>query len=175
MVLEALMCTIADCLSLGCGSHGLPVVAQQFAQPADRVRRDAREHVVEPGKRLDAAPLAANGPPPVDPVRRQRAWLSSAIVGGAILLGAFGWWTWRFQSPVTVAVLPFENLNHDSADAYLADGLSGRGKGARTRPAVGGSARRHGDGVGSRWQLGEGGAELPARDPTQSEPLGRLR
>jgi TolB-like protein len=67
---------------------------------------------------------AADSPSPVDPVRRQRAWLSSAIVGGAILIGVFGWLTWRFQSPVTVAVLPFENLNHDSADDYLADGLT---------------------------------------------------
>jgi len=67
---------------------------------------------------------AAGSPPPVDPVRRQRAWLSSAIVGGAILLGAFGWWTWRFKSPVTIAVLPFENLNQDRAEDYLADGLT---------------------------------------------------
>jgi len=33
-------------------------VGKQFAHPGDGVRRDALEHVVEPGKRLDATPLA---------------------------------------------------------------------------------------------------------------------
>ena len=33
---------------------------EQFVQVGDGVRRDAREHVAEPGKRLDAAPLAGS-------------------------------------------------------------------------------------------------------------------
>jgi hypothetical protein len=38
----------------------LPVVGKQFAQSGDGVCRDSREHVAEPGKRLDAAPLAGS-------------------------------------------------------------------------------------------------------------------
>src|SRR5947209_17841067 len=51
-------------LSLGRASHGLPVVGKQLAQPGDGVCRDAREHVAEPGKRLDAAPLAGSNEAP---------------------------------------------------------------------------------------------------------------
>ena len=40
------------------------MVGKQFAQPSDGVRRDAREHVTEPGKRLDAAPLAGSNEAP---------------------------------------------------------------------------------------------------------------
>jgi hypothetical protein len=49
--------TAANCLSLGRSRRRLPVVGKQFGQSGDGVRRDAREHVVEPGERLDAAPL----------------------------------------------------------------------------------------------------------------------
>src|SRR6516162_853472 len=54
----------ADWLGLGRGSRRLPVVGKQFAQPGDGVRRHAREHVTEPGKRLDAAPLAGSNEAP---------------------------------------------------------------------------------------------------------------
>ena len=37
---------------------------KQLGQSGDRVRRDAREHVAEPGKRLDAAPLAGSDEAP---------------------------------------------------------------------------------------------------------------
>src|SRR5438067_2258184 len=33
---------------------------KQFSEASDGVRRDAREHVAEPGKRLDAAPFAGS-------------------------------------------------------------------------------------------------------------------
>lgn len=46
-------------LSFSRGSRRLPVVRKQFSQSGDGVRRDAREHVAEPDKRLDAAPFAA--------------------------------------------------------------------------------------------------------------------
>jgi len=48
-------------LGLDSGSYErLPVVRQEFIQPVDRVRRDAREHISEPGKRLNAAPFAGS-------------------------------------------------------------------------------------------------------------------
>ena len=41
-------------------SRRLPVVGKQLTEPGDGVRRNAREHVLEPGKRLDAAPFAGS-------------------------------------------------------------------------------------------------------------------
>src|SRR6516164_1933271 len=54
----------ADWLSLGRGSRPLPLVGKQFARPGDGMRRDAREHVREPGERLDAAPIAGSNEAP---------------------------------------------------------------------------------------------------------------
>ncbi len=34
------------------------------------------------------------------------------------------WWTYNRNAPITIAVLPLENLNHDPAYDYLADGLT---------------------------------------------------
>ena len=53
-----------DCLSLGPGSRGLPVVGKQFVQPGDGVRRGTREDVAEPGKRFNAATLAGGDEAP---------------------------------------------------------------------------------------------------------------
>ncbi len=56
----------------------------------------------------------------------RRSWvrLAAAFAGMALLLGVLGWWVWRPNTPVTLAVLPFENLNHDASDDYLADGFT---------------------------------------------------
>ena len=43
---------------LGGRGEGFPVVWEQLLDPADRMRGDSREHVAEPGKRLDRIPLA---------------------------------------------------------------------------------------------------------------------
>src|ERR1044072_3402929 len=68
------MCGKADCLCLGRGNRRLPRMWKQFAQPGDGVRRYAREHIVEPGKRLDAAPLAGS-----DEASQHRRRLTTAI------------------------------------------------------------------------------------------------
>ena len=63
-----------DCLSLGRGSRELPVVGKQFTEPGDRVRGDAREHITEPGKRFDAAPLAGS-----DEASQHRCRVAAAV------------------------------------------------------------------------------------------------
>src|SRR5579884_1696314 len=59
---------------LGWGNRWLPVVGKQLTEPGDGVRRDAREHIVEPGKRLDATPLAGS-----DEASQHRRRLAAAV------------------------------------------------------------------------------------------------
>jgi TolB-like protein len=82
--------------------------------------------VSESALREGPAPDASSDSPQiVVPVRRSRIRLAAALGGAAMLLLAVpGWWVWQRKTPLTVAVLPFENLNHDSADDYLADGFT---------------------------------------------------
>ncbi len=72
----------------------LPVVRKQLAQAGDGVRRDAREHVPEPGKGLDAATLAGS-----NETSQHRCRLATAVaaeegpVAAAqrdVAIGAFG-------------------------------------------------------------------------------------
>ena len=56
---------------------------------------------------------------------RPRIWLivTSAII--ALALGALLWWQIPYKSaPIAIAVLPLENLSHDPASDYFADGLT---------------------------------------------------
>jgi TolB-like protein/Tfp pilus assembly protein PilF len=66
--------------------------------------------------------------PAVPPVRRSRSGWTSWVVGGltaaALVVGATWWWTRPARLSVTVAVLPFENQDHNSATDYFADGLT---------------------------------------------------
>ena len=49
----------------------------------------------------------------------------AALVGLAVALTAIGWWwTQRKNTAVSIAVLPLENLNHDSTSDYFSDGLT---------------------------------------------------
>ncbi len=49
-------------------------------------------------------------------------WLGSAIV---VFAAAAGWWWIEHEgAPVTIAVLPLDNLSHDPASEYFADGLT---------------------------------------------------
>jgi TolB-like protein len=63
--------------------------------------------------------------------RRSRAWIYVVIVAGAIAVGLFffGRYTSSKQSAKTpeksIAVLPFENLSEEKANAYFADGIQG--------------------------------------------------
>ncbi len=58
-------------------------------------------------------------------IRSRRLWLVAALAGLALALAAMGWWWTRHKSaPVAIAVLPLENLSHDPANDYFADGLT---------------------------------------------------
>jgi len=57
--------------------------------------------------------------------RRSRLKLTVALAGLVVGLGVIGWWQVPHTSPpIAIAVLPLENLSHDPADDYFADGLT---------------------------------------------------
>ncbi len=62
------------------------------------------------------------------PVKPQwtRMRLTVGLVSAAVLLGAStaGWWLTHKGAPIPIAVLPLENLSHDPANDYFADGLT---------------------------------------------------
>ena len=90
---------------------GNPEVPEKFRQPKEK----------EPTALL--APPAA-----VKPARRSRAWIAAVVIAAAAV-GAAGFYIFsnRFGSKAilekSVAVLPFENLSEDKANAYFADGI----------------------------------------------------
>jgi TolB-like protein len=47
-----------------------------------------------------------------------------AAICTAILIIALAWWFRPRSAPVKIAVVPLDNLSHDPADEYLADGLT---------------------------------------------------
>jgi adenylate cyclase len=48
-----------------------------------------------------------------------------ALAGFAVVLAATGWWLLHRKSPpISIAVLPLENLGHEPANDYFADGLT---------------------------------------------------
>jgi TolB-like protein/tetratricopeptide (TPR) repeat protein len=58
--------------------------------------------------------------------RAARVWLTvGALVILALATAAISWrWAWQRTVPFTIAVLPLENLGHDPASDYFADGLT---------------------------------------------------
>ncbi len=56
--------------------------------------------------------------------RRFPLRLAAAIAGAVLLVGSIGWLVLWHKTPIAVAVLPIENLNHDPANDYLSDGLT---------------------------------------------------
>ena len=82
----------------------MPVVRKQFAQPGDGVCRDAREHVAEPGKRLDAAPLAGS-----DEASQHRRRLAAAVaakewpVAAASAMSRLA----RYVAPLSISDSPY--------------------------------------------------------------------
>jgi TolB-like protein/Flp pilus assembly protein TadD len=57
--------------------------------------------------------------------RSRRVWLVAALASLVMFLAAtVGWWVKRESAPVAIAVLPLENLSHDPANDYFADGLT---------------------------------------------------
>jgi TolB-like protein/Tfp pilus assembly protein PilF len=56
---------------------------------------------------------------------RSMGWILGAITGLGVALGVIGWWRVQLTSgPITIAVLPLENLSRDPANDYFADGLT---------------------------------------------------
>jgi TolB-like protein/DNA-binding winged helix-turn-helix (wHTH) protein/Flp pilus assembly protein TadD len=54
-----------------------------------------------------------------------RRWLTVALAGLAVAAAAGAWWGIRHKSqPISIAVLPLENLGHEPANDYFADGLT---------------------------------------------------
>jgi TolB-like protein len=72
-------------------------------------------------RRTDAPPEPAAALPP----KRSRVSLAAVVAAAAIVASvAGGWMIVRRSAPITIAVLPLENLNRDPAEDYLADGLT---------------------------------------------------
>lgn len=54
-------------------------------------------------------------------------YIRPLFAGLAVLLviaSAFGWWRLHSRRPIAIAVLPLDNLSHDPANDYFADGLT---------------------------------------------------
>ena len=52
---------------------------------------------------------------PIESKGRPRVWLTLALAGFIVALGVVAWWlVQRSTRPIGIAVLPFENLNHDT-------------------------------------------------------------
>ncbi len=58
--------------------------------------------------------------------RPARFWLAAAVALFIIALAGAGWWFFQHKSPppISIAVLPLENLGHDPAGDDFADGLT---------------------------------------------------
>jgi TolB-like protein len=65
------------------------------------------------------------GPEPSAKAGVRRAWLAAAIACLAAGLAVAGWWRFRQNAPIPIAVLPLHNLSVDPANGYFADGLTG--------------------------------------------------
>jgi serine/threonine-protein kinase len=68
-----------------------------------------------------------SGAPPVPAAARapgRRSWWVAAAATVAFVAAGSTWWATRASRPVTIAVLPFDNLNKDEGTDYFADGLT---------------------------------------------------
>ena len=69
-------------------------------------------------RRLEEAPSERK-------TRPRRLWLLASLAGCAFALAAIGWWWAQHKAaPIAIAVVPLENLSHDPASDYFADGLT---------------------------------------------------
>jgi TolB-like protein/DNA-binding SARP family transcriptional activator/Flp pilus assembly protein TadD len=108
-------------------------VELDIAPPAEllqEIERLKRSHRVREEPPPDAAPALPAMPHAATTRRRQpRRVLTVGAVAGAAVLLSVTWFAWlrpgaRAAHAPVVAVLPLENLSHDSTQAYFADGLT---------------------------------------------------
>jgi TolB-like protein len=72
-----------------------------------------------------AAAISAAPPPPTVPSGAHLKWLAISLAGIAVAVAATAWWWSQYKNaPISIAVLPLENLSHNPADDYFADGLT---------------------------------------------------
>jgi TolB-like protein len=71
---------------------------------------------------IDAVPAPV--PVPGRPPARRHWLLPVAGVCALLLSGVTWWWITAKSAPITIAVLPLQNLNQDPATDYLSDGLT---------------------------------------------------
>ena len=50
--------------------------------------------------------------------------ISAGIAAVLVVAAAWGWWRLHSSRPIAIAVLPLDNLSHDPANDYFADGLT---------------------------------------------------
>jgi TolB-like protein/Tfp pilus assembly protein PilF len=76
-------------------------------------------------RRLPDAPVQKMEPPGPKQIPRRRPWLLPVIAGSVVALGVVAWLLVPGKTkPITIAVLPLQNLNQDPATDYFADGLT---------------------------------------------------
>src|SRR5262249_40165489 len=76
-------------------------------------------------ERVAQQPLTVpdGGPKPAQSGRRR--WLMIGCVSLVIALAVVAWrWAYSRNAPIAIAVLPLENVSHDPANDYFADGLT---------------------------------------------------
>ena len=77
--------------------------------------------VALPEEPLPASPVAGDA----RKTRPKWLWLAAALVSLVIAVAAGAWWRFQYTStPISIAVLPLENLGHEPANDYFADGLT---------------------------------------------------
>jgi TolB-like protein/DNA-binding winged helix-turn-helix (wHTH) protein/Flp pilus assembly protein TadD len=93
----------------------------RFIAPVERNGPELASPVALPEVPLPAGPAAREE----RKTRPKRLWLTVAVVGLAVVMAAGAGWRFQHKSiPISIAVLPLENLGHDPANDYFADGLT---------------------------------------------------